>query len=90
MARRTTSTAARTKAPAVQHHTVDTDRVTVRGLDARDLAALGAYVAKRGREVADLGATVTQNSVVRALLRAALTSAGAYDLPGVPPPPAVP
>lgn len=72
--------ASRTKPTAPTPRAVDADRVTLRGLDAKDIAALDAYTAKRREELRDLGATISRNTVACALVRDALRRAGAYDL----------
>jgi hypothetical protein len=70
--------------PKAAQRTADIDRVVVRGLSARDLAALDAHTARRRAALAAEGGTTSRNAVCVALLRAALASVGAYELPGVP------
>lgn len=62
---------------------IDADRLTVRGLSEEDRKALDAYTAKRREELEREGASVSQNTVARALLRDALRAVGAYALAGV-------
>ena len=64
-----------------QSRPVDADRLTIRGLDADDLAALNAYVEKRRADIED--GTISVNAAARSLLRSALRAAGAYRLAGV-------
>lgn len=63
--------------------TTDTDRIAVRGLEPRDLAALDALTEQRRAQLEPQGGAVSRNSVLLALLRGALAAAGAYELPGV-------